>query len=478
MPNNGKTSKQHPSKISRRAFVGTSAAAAAAFSIVPRSVLGQAGENAPSQKINLAFIGVGDKGMGNLQSLIRQDNVQGVAAADVAKIVEYTKQGHPTAGLDIAIARVDEKNAERSGTGSYKGCNGYVDFREMMDKEESIDAVVVSTPDHVHASACLAAISRGKHVYCEKPLTHSIYETRVVTEAARSAGVITQMGNAGHSGEGIRLAVEWIRDGAIGPIREIHGCTGSGASSWITMNARPPETPPVPDGLDWDLWLGPADERPYHPVYLPYDWRAWWDFGTGGLGDMACHNLDPAFWALDLGFPTSVESTATGMTDETVPIGAIHRWEFPARGDMPEVSMTWYDGEERPPRPPGLEEDRRYRGGNGIYFVGDNGTITMQGWAESPRLVPETAMKAYEQPEQTIPRLDGHHKGWIDSIKSGEQVHGGFDYSGNMTEAILLGNVALRTGKKIIWDGPNMKAEGVPEADQFIKPPMREGWRV
>ena len=464
-------------KMNRRDFMGTSAAAVAVFTIVPGCALGRGTRPAPSQKINLAFVGVGDQGRGNMGDLLNLDDVQVVAVCDVAKIVDYGEMGHGIAGLDAALSTVEHRDADRTNSSSYKGCTGYADFREMLDNEEGIDAVVVSTPDHAHAVVCMAAIKKGKHIYCEKPLTHSVYETRMVTEAARKAGVMTQMGNHGHSGEGIRLAVEWIRDGAIGPVRVVHGSTGSGASSWLDIDSRPTERPPVPEGMDWDLWLGPAPERPYHPAYHPYNWRGWWGFGTGGIGDMACHNIDPAFWALNLGYPSSVESTATGMTDETVPVAAVHRYEFPARGGMPPVTMYWHDGRARPPRPPGLEEGRRF-GGNGVYFVGDDGVITMGGWAESPRIVPESKMQAYNRPPETIPRIQGHHRGWIDACKSGNPVHGNFDYSGPMTEAILLGNVALHTGKKIYWNGPNLKATNAPEADKYIKPAFREGWTL
>ena len=451
------------------------ARSAAAFTILPRSVLGATGNPAPSQKINLAFIGVGDQGMGNLNELMKLDDVEVVAVCDVAKIVDYGKQEFGgTAGLDDALRAVEQRNEDRAKSGNYNGCTGYEDFREMLDKEDGIDAVVVSTPDHVHAATCLAAIGKGKHVYCEKPLAHSIYETRLITEAPGKAGVITQMGNHGHSGEGIRLTVELIRNGAIGTVREVHGSDSTGGLSWLTRSTRPQETPPVPDTLNWDLWLGPALYRPYHPDYAPYNWRGWLDFGSACIGDMACHNLDPAFWALDLGAPTSVEASATRFTDETVPAGAINHFDFPARGDRPPVTMKWYSGGLRPPRPKELEDDRRF--GGGIYFVGDEGVIMAGGWAGSPRIVPESKMKAYKQPPETIPRLDGHHKGWIDAIKSNRQVHGGFDYSGPMTETVLLGTVALRTRKKLYWDSQNMKAINVPEADRYIRPEFRDGW--
>jgi predicted dehydrogenase len=409
-----------------------------------------------------------------MNQLMDVNGVQVVSLCDIAGVVDYTEMGHGIAGLDAALETVERHNARNANSASYKGCTGYQDFREMLDSEDGIDAVCVATPDHVHAAACLAAIRNGKHVFCEKPLAHSIYETRLVTEAANKAGIITQMGNQGHSGEGIRLAVEWIRDGAIGEVREVYGSNGSGGAEWLTHRTRPKETPPVPETWDWDLWIGPAPYRLYHPAYAPYNWRGWWDFGNGCIGDMACHNLDPAFWALDLGPPTSVEARSSGITEETVADGAVYHYDFPARGDRPALTMHWYSGKEQMPRPPTLEEGRR--GDFGLYFVGDKGVLTMGGWAESPRLIPESKMRSYKRPPEIFRRLDGHHKGWIDSIKSGEQVHGGFDYSGPMTEAVLLGAVALRTGKKIYWDSPNMKATNVPEADKYIKQTFREGW--
>jgi len=465
-------------KITRREFISSSAAAAAAFTTLSCSTLKISGRPAPSDRVNLAFIGVGDMGMGNLKDLIRLPDVEVVAVCDVAEVVDYSHvEFGGKAGLKVALETVEQHNAERKKSGVYKGCAGYTDFREMLDKETGIDAVVVSTPDHVHAVACMAAIKKDKHVYCEKPLTHSVYETRMVTESARKAGVATQMGNHGHSGEGIRLAVEWIRDGAIGPVREVHGWTGVGREDWVKTKGRPKETPPVPETLDWELWIGPAPFRPYHPAYAPYNWRGWWDFGTGAIGDMACHNLDPAFWALDLGSPSSVEASCSGLNDETVPFGAVYHYEFPARGTMPPVTLNWYDGGLMPPRPKELEEDRRM-GDEGVYFVGDKGVLMMGGWAESPRLIPESKMQAYNRPPKTIPRVRGHHRDWIDACKGGDPASSNFDYAGPLTEMVLLGQVALRTGKKIYWDGPNLKATNAPGADRYIKPAFREGWSL
>jgi len=465
--------------INRRRFIATSAGAGAALTIAPRSVFGAAGRPAPSETVNLAFIGLGGQGKTNLKGFLGLDDVQVVALCDVAGENDYTPfyYSDKRAGLKPALEYVEQHYAEQIKSGTYSGCNTYVDFNEMLDNEPSIDAVVVATPDHIHAVASLAAIGHGKHVYCEKPLTHSIYETRLVTEAARKAGVATQMGNHGHSGEGIRLTVEWLQAGAIGPVREVHGWTSSGGLKWSPTDFRPAETPPVPADLDWDRWLGPAAYRPYNPAYTPYRWRGWWDFGSGAIGDMACHNLDPAIWALDLADPSSIEAYSTQLGDETVPAGAVYYYEYPARGDMPPLTMTWHEGGLMPPRPLELEEGRRMED-EGIYFVGDDGVILCGGWGGSPRIIPEPKMQAYERPPKTIPRVSEHRQDWIEACQGEGPASSNFDYAGPLTEVVQLGNVALRTGKKIYWDGPNMKATNAPEADRYIKPAFRPGWGV
>ena len=479
MKRKGVNIKRRGRKITRREFIGSSAAAAAVFTIGSGCSMGRLIRPTPSNKINVAFIGTGGQGCGNIKDILRHQDVQVIAVCDVNEESDYTRfyYDDPTAGLKPALKIVEAYYAEGTKSGTYKGCTGYVDFREMLEKEKGIDAVVVSTPDHVHAVACMAAIKKGKHVFCEKPLTHSVYETRMVTEAARKAGVATQMGNHGNSEEGIRLTVEWIRDGAIGPVREVHAWTSSGGAEWTDLSDRPRETPPVPETLDWDRWLGPALYRPYHPAYAPYNWRGWWDFGTGAIGDMACHNIDPAFWALNLSSPTSVEASCSRLNDETVPTAALYHYEFPARGDMPPLFLKWYDGGLQPARPKELEEGRRM-GEDGIDFVGEDGVIICGGWSGSPRIIPESKMKAYKRPPETIPRTKGHKRSWIDACKGGDAGSANFDYSGPLTELVLLGNVALRTGKKIYWDGANMKATNAPEADKFIKPVFREGWSL
>ena len=467
-------------RVSRREFLGRAAATATAFTIVPRYVLGGRAYTRPSNKVNIAVIGTGGQGVHNIRALLQHPDVQVMAICDVTEEADYSRFYYGgTAGRKPALQLVQKHYADRKSTAKYAGCAQYIDFRKMFDKEKAIDAVLVATPDHIHAIAAMAAIKNGKHVYCEKPLTHSVYETRKITEAARQAKIATQMGNQGHSGEGIRLTCEWIWDGAIGPVREVHSWSNTGVD-WAEYRVdRPKETPPVPPGLDWDLWLGPASKRPYHPAYAPYNWRGWWDFGTGAIGDMACHNIDPAFWALGLGHPVGVEGSATNINSETTPFGSVVHYEFPARGDMPPVKVTWYGGGLMPPRPEELEPGRKLTGGgNGILFVGDKGKIMCDGWGGSPRIIPETKMKAYKRPPKTIPRSAGHHRDWIDACKTGKPASSNFDYAGPMTEVILLGNVALRTGEKLSWDGANMKATNLPEADNYIRPEYHNGWTL
>jgi predicted dehydrogenase len=480
MDHHNKRAKSRDAAMSRRNFIGGAAATTAAFSVVPRYVLGRSGSAPPSEKLNIAIIGTGGQGTHNIRALLGQSDVQVMAICDVNEESDYSRFYYGgTAGRKPAQKLIEKHYASQKSRGQYKGCACYIDFRKMLEKEKAIDAVLVATPDHMHAVATMAAIKHGKHVYCEKPLTHSIYEARKVTEASRRARVATQMGNQGHSGEGIRLTVEWIRDGAIGDVREVHSWSHTGVD-WAGFRiARPKETPPVPAGLNWDLWLGPVRHRPYHLAYAPYNWRGWWDFGTGAIGDMACHNMDPAFWALDLEHPVSVEASSTGINSETTPFGSIIHYQFPARRNMPPVTVTWYGGGLMPPRPEELEPGRQLTGGgNGILFVGDEGKIMCPGWGGNPRIIPESKMRAYTLPSKTIPRSKGHHRDWIDACKGGKPASSNFDYAGPMTEVILLGNVALRTGQQLSWDGANMKAINAPEAEGYIRPEYHNGWTL
>jgi len=434
---------------SRRQVLGAAAGLAVA-TIVPRHVLGGAGHVPPSEKLNIAGIGIGGRGQGDLDE-VGSENI-------------------------VALCDVDEHYAG-DVFAKYPKARKWTDYRKMLDEQKDIDAVVIATPDHTHAVITMAALKRGKHVYCEKPLTHSVWEARQITLAAREAGVATQLGNQGQASEGNRLVSEFIWDGAIGPVREVHAW----CNRYISPRGigRPQETPPVPGTLNWDLWLGPAKHRPYHSCYLPFSWRGWWDFGTGVLGDIGCHQLDPVFRALKLGYPTTIEASSSGVNDETAPLTSIVRFQFPAREGMPPLTLTWYDGGLMPERPPELEEGRRFGNADDNLFVGDKGKML------GHRLIPETKMKAYEVPAKTIPRSPGHHKEWLIACKGGPPARSNFDWAGPLTEIVLMGNVALRMekqlyekGLKLHCDGPNMRITNLPEANKYIRDEYRDGWTL
>ncbi len=445
--------------ISRRRFVGH-AAAMAAFTVVPRHVLGGPRHVAPSEKLNIAGIGVGGRG---------GDDLRGVESERI-----------------VALCDVDWQNAADAFR-RYPDARRYRDFREMLDKEgDGIDAVVIATPDHVHAVASMAAIKKGRHVYCEKPLTRTVHEARALTLAAREARVATQMGNQGMAFEGNRLIKEWLWDGAIGEVREVHVWSdrpthqGKLPLWWAQGIERPTDTPAVPEHLDWDLWLGPAPYRPYHPAYVPFRWRGWWDFGSGGLGDMGIHNLAPVFSALKLGAPTGVCASSTAVYEETLPLASTVHYEFPARGDMPAVTLHWYDGGLIAARPRELEDSREMPREDGLIFVGDKGKMLVTGWGgHSPRLIPETKMKAYRQPPKSLPRSIGHYEEWIKACKEGTPTESSFDFAGPMTEAVLLGTVCVRAGGgRLLWDSQAMRITNRPEANDHLHYAYREPWTL
>ncbi|MDH4241291.1 MAG: Gfo/Idh/MocA family oxidoreductase, partial [Phycisphaerae bacterium] len=377
----------------------------------------------------------------------------------------------------VALCDVDQERA--GGTfNRFQKAKKYKDYRKMLDKEEkNIDAVVVATPDHNHAPAVIRAMKLGKHVYVEKPMAHTIFEAREMTRVARQMKVVTQMGQQGHAGEGLRLTYEFIQDGAIGTVREAH--VWSDRPIWPQGIGRPEDTQPVPESLDWDLWLGPAPWRPYNKAYAPFNWRGWWDYGCGAMGDMAVHNADPAFFCLDLKAPIAAEAETSPVNDETFPKWQIITYYFPARGERPPVKMVWYDGGKKPPRPPELEEGRDM-GSNGIMFVGDKGKILCDGWSGPPRLIPETKMKEYKRPAKTLNRSIGHHKEWIQACKDNNPkgALAGFEYSGPFTESLLVGNLAVRLGRRIEWDARKMRATNAPEADKYINKSYRKGWEI
>jgi len=442
-------------KITRRAFVaGTSAAAA--FTIVPSSVLGTNGRTPPSEKLNIAGVGVGGKGGSDIKS-VSSENI-------------------------VALCDVDWRKAGRIFK-AYPNAKKYKDFRVMLDKQKDIDAVMVATPDHTHAVISMEAIRRGKHVYTQKPLTHTIYEARVLAEAARKHKVATQMGNQGQAGDGPRRLREMIWDGVIGPVRQVHVWTdrpnrGLLGVYWPQGIARPKDTPPVPSELNWDLWLGPAPQRPYNPAYHPFVWRGWWDFGTGALGDIGCHSLDPVFRALKLGYPKSVQAVSTLPNRETYPSGSIVNYEFDARGDMPDVKVTWYDGGLKPERPAGLP-DGASLGANGVLYVGDKGMIF------NNLILPDSLRKQYKAPKPSIPSSVGHYKEWLNACKGGKPAGSNFDWAGPLTETVLMGNVALRMElrnkldrQKLLWDAKERKFSNLSEANDFIHKEYRTGWKL
>jgi len=443
-------------RSTRRDFVKASTLLSAA-AVVPRHVLGGPRQIAPSERMNLAGIGIGGMGAGNLRNM-ESENI-------------------------VALCDVDKSYA--AGTiRRYPNARFYVDYREMLDQQRDVDGVMIATPDHTHAVISTAAMRAGKHVYCQKPLTHDVYEARTLARVARETGVITQMGIQGHSGEGIRLICEWIWAGLIGEVREVDAwCSLTyypwGHASWSSQwSERPKETPPVPEGLDWDLFLGPAATRPYHRAYHPRTWRCWWDFGSGMMGDRGVHTFDPICWAMKLGPPASVDATTCGNTDEVHPLSAIVTYRFPARDDMPPLKLTWYEG-TRPPRPLELEDGRRMPAEGGVLFKGSEGTIMCGVTGDSPRIIPESTMQAARLPEKSLPRVpDSHEQDWIRACKSGKPAGADFAYSGPLTEICCLGNVAQRVDARIDWDAENMQVTNLPEANRQVRWPYREGWAL
>jgi predicted dehydrogenase len=450
--------------LNRRKFIAASTAATA-FMFLPRHVLGRRGAPSPNNKLNIAGIGIGGQGASDLENL---DSENIVALCDVDW--DYAAETFKT----------------------YPKAKRYKDFREMLDKQKNIDAVVIGTPDHLHAIVSVTAMRAGKHVYCEKPLTRTVHEARIVARVARETKVATQMGNQGMAFEGNRLINEWIWDGAIGPVREVHVWSDRPTHSgklplwWPQGIERPTDTPPVPPKLDWNLWLGPAPVRPYNPAYAPFKWRGWWDFGSGGLGDMGIHNLAPVFSALKLGAPESISGSSTPVYPETIPVACTVHCQFPARGDMPPVKLHWYDGGLRPERPTELEEDSELDPEDGILFVGDKGKMLVKGWGgEHPRLLPASLDKEYKRPPKTLPRAIGddaerwHRQEWVQACKTGSPTRSNFGFAGPLTEAVLLGSVCVRIGgDKIVWDSENMKITNDPDANKYLDYEHREGWRL
>jgi predicted dehydrogenase len=465
------------SPLSRRSFLQAGAAAAASLTtgcatILPRHVVGGSGQAAPSDKVNIALIGAGGQGRTNARALLQHEDAQIIAIADPAAyfgLERFYYRG--MAGREPVREEIEQHYATKSP--NFR-CAEYEDFREMLDKEKAIDAVLCATPDHLHAYVCARAMRAGKHVYCEKPLAHNIWEARYLARLAKETRVATQLGNQGHSTDTIRETVEMIGDGAIGPVRQVHAWVG--AQRWNpALNGRPRDTPPVPAGVNWNLWLGPREERPFHPAYFPVAWRDFWAFGGANIEDFGCHDLDSSCWALDLATPTSVEFHPAGPMDEEIaPFGCVGYYQFGARGNRPPVAVTWYDGGLRPPVPEGASE----LPGRGVLFIGDQGSLLAGGAGGAGRLFPHTLAESYQKPAPSIPRSKGHHRDWLDACKGGPAASSNFEYGARLTELALLGVLALRTQRRIDWDAEGMHARGVPDADAFIKEPYRPGWEI
>ena len=431
----------------RRDFIATGASVLG-FNIIPRHVLGAPGLPAPSEKLNIGCVGIGGQGGGVTRDLATFANVQIAALCDV------------------------EQKHEATMAKAYPGRPFYKDYREMLANEKSLDAVMVGTPDHWHAPISLAAMKLGKHVYCEKPLAHTIDETRIMSKVAAEMKVVTQMGNTGHASEGLRLTKEWIDAGAIGAVSEVHVWSDRPGTFWDSQGkSRPNEKLPVPATLDWNQWQGAAPEHDYHPLYVPRKWRGWFDYGCGALGDMMVHNADPAWYALDLGAPTSVEAECSETHADSFPVWSIVTWHFAARGNRGPVKLTWYDGGKQP---------GRKVGDNGILFLGDNGSILAPGWSGTPRIVPESQMRSFKLPPHTIARSPGHREEWVAACLAGkpEDAKANFAYAAPYTEALLTGVLPIRLGKRIEWDSAAMKATNAPEADALIRKTYRKGFEL
>lgn len=460
--------------LSRRQFLGA-AAATAAFTIVPRHVLGGPRFVPPSEKVNVAIVGAGGQGLSNTLQLLHLPECQVIGLADPFEETDLFRFYFKCKAGRGPVSKVIEDYYRKTNP-NYK-CAVYEDFRVMMEKEKSIDAILCATPDHLHAYVSIYAMKAGKHIYCEKPLTHNIWEARQVAKVAKETGLANQHGNMGHSKLGIRQTVEWLRDGAIGQVHEIH-CWNSYKRWNPELTSKPASEMPIPKGANWDLWLGPRQPRPYNLAYAPVTWRDFWAFGGGGLADFGCHNLDAAVWALELGIPTSVQALPGGVMDEEIaPHAQIVYYDFPARGSMPPVKLTWYDGGLQPPRPAELGPKNQIPT-TAILFVGDKGKMIVETSGGVPRLLPYEATARYKKPEASIPRVVNHHKDWIDACKGGRPACSDFQYGAKLVELLNLGILSVRTGKVIEWDSEKMVAKGVPEAEPMIKETYRKGWEL
>jgi predicted dehydrogenase len=507
------SNKRNPKNktLSRRTFLGTTATAAAAFTIIPRYVMGGPGYTAPSDLLNVAGIGVGSQGGGDIQQICTPDvpivrpqrNFNGSPlskeqiAAQEARMAEMAKRNQAAGGQTntnavvqmgaagggkviklaniYALCDVDPNYAGHIFKG-YPKAKIYSDWRELLDKEKSIDAVVIGTPDHNHAVIAAAFMRNKKHVYLEKPMAKTIVEVRKLAELAKETGVVTQMGNQGHATEGTRKTVEWIQSGVIGPVREVQLSTNRPMGFWPQGDLKRPEGVPVPEGVNYDVWLGPAPNKPFNPEAYHFNWRGLWDYGTGAMGDMGAHIFDAPIWALNLGMPTKIQATSSPYSTDYMPLCEMVTYEFAARGDMPAVKVTWTDGGLRPPRPEALEAGRAMK--DATYY-GEKGIITHASHGAMPEFIP--ANKDFKGPDAWIPRTGNIFEDWIDAIKNGKKSCNDFSISSKLTEIMLLTNIAVLNQRKNItleYDAVNMKITNIPEANNLFHYEYRTGWTL
>jgi len=440
--------KKKSTTLTRKQFLGKTAVATAGLTIVPSFVVSGLGYKPPSDKLNIAGIGIGGMGRTNLK--------------------------HASTENIVALCDVDWKYADKTFK-DYPKAKRYDDWRKMFDEMgKTIDAVMIATPDHTHAVTAAHAITMGKHVYLQKPLTHSVYESRLLTRLARKYKVVTQMGNQGNSGEGIRQVTEWIQAGVIGDVKKAYAWTNR--PIWPQGLERPKKVYPIPETLKWNLFIGSAPMRPYNPIYTPWNWRGWWDFGTGALGDMACHIMDPIFKALNLKYPDQVQASSTRLNTESPPVAEIVNYVFPKRGTQPKVEVSWYDGGLLPPRPEELPDNDimgRDRNG-GCLFIGEKGKLMTGCYGKDPTLLPYSRMKDFTPPPKRLRRPEevtglkwnngAHEQDWIRACKESPEHRilpsSNFDYSGPLNEMVVMGVVATRlqdTNRWLKWDGDNMK---------------------
>jgi len=497
--------------MNRREFLG-SAAATVAFTVVPRSVLGGLNYVAPSDKITLAYIGCGTQGLREMVRLVTNPEIQIVAVCDpnknttnyvdwslhgirngIRNVLEEPRWGEGLTGIpggrDIGQEVVNSYYAKKRASEHFNGCSSYADFRELLEKEKDIDAVKVMTPDHLHATISVAAMKKGKHVVIHKPIANRVYEARLAIDTARETGVSTHL-LAWSRRKEYDLILKWIRDGAIGTLREIHNW--SNRPVWPQWTANPTDSPPIPEGFDWDLWLGCVPERPYHPNYTHAVFRGWYDFGAGSVADMGTYSLWPLFITFGLkSAPTSVNAYGTTTcaiidhvsrshnNDVAFPYSCIFHYKFPAQGEWEPLDIFWYDGGMKPPLPEELEADGKEFEAEGMMFVGDKGKILGGFRGENPRIVPEQKMREYQgQKEVSEDAVERGDHVWINAFRNRTQSPGSFLYAQAVTETILLSAVALRAGKKIVYDPEKMEITNLPEANKYLRREYRKGWEL